>query len=390
MDDAEFTVISRNTLTPYRPRENLHDLVKLADGSARAAFVDPAVATSLRVRAHTARPNETGGLVLGRIFRDELGPYTLVLGFVEAPPGASSPGSIRMTPEDVAGLEETAAASYPGFEVVGWWHSHHGPSLFSRTDVLTQKLWTNESHVGLLVFATGSPWAIAYQGPTASLLESAVLMPPLSRAPMPTGSVPTNPKTVPANTYRRVLPSGSTRHPSMVGADTQKTVRVAAIAAAILVLGATAVALAFDSRAQEPNDTDINWTCRLTPTSTVTCEAVPVPVGVLEWVIGDTVVGTGALVRLPDSVVGTIALRIRRTAVTDLGSLDLATLPPASTTTLPPVSTTTAPPHPSTTVAPTPATTAPPNSTTTVARKPTTTAPATSTTVANTESRLRP
>jgi len=72
-----------------------------------------------------------------------------------------------VSPQATAALRAEAARRQPTADVVGWWHSHGQPSEYSGTDRSTQRMWTQPDSVGLLVFATGSPWAHAYLGPLA-------------------------------------------------------------------------------------------------------------------------------------------------------------------------------------------------------------------------------
>ncbi|HHT71438.1 MAG TPA: LysM peptidoglycan-binding domain-containing protein [Firmicutes bacterium] len=74
---------------------------------------------------------EIGGILLGRVQRrgDSVRRVRVEAAVLAA--GAESVGSsIRLTPELVAALTRQAKAEYPTFEVVGWFHTHHGLGAF--------------------------------------------------------------------------------------------------------------------------------------------------------------------------------------------------------------------------------------------------------------------
>jgi proteasome lid subunit RPN8/RPN11 len=127
--------------------------------------------TELRKAAERALPAETGGLLAGRIFRDEAGPYTVLLGFAEAPLGAGSPGQFVMSPQDTYLLKEQLARAEPACDVVGWHHSHSRPMLYSSVDLANQRLWSDPQQVGVLVYASGDEFGVVYQGPNSKLLK---------------------------------------------------------------------------------------------------------------------------------------------------------------------------------------------------------------------------
>ncbi|MBB5955823.1 proteasome lid subunit RPN8/RPN11 [Saccharothrix tamanrassetensis] len=172
MADAGFEVLSRDNGLPTRSRQHFKGCPTFRGDRTATVLVAPAVALALRRGAEAAQPTEVGGLLVGRRFRDKHGPYVVVLAHLQAPLGDGSPGRITLTAERTAQLRTLAAAHHPSMDVVGWWHSHNVPSEYSRVDRESQLLWSDPLHVGLLVFAGGTPWGFCYLGSTSVLLSS--------------------------------------------------------------------------------------------------------------------------------------------------------------------------------------------------------------------------
>jgi proteasome lid subunit RPN8/RPN11 len=169
MTEPGFRIESIRQAAPFRARAAFGGYQAFGDGNG-AVLVEPATAQSLREAAENAFPKETGGLLSGRTLRDSDGPYVLVSGFVQAGPGAGRSAAFEISPQETALLREEAHRAHPTADVVGWWHSHLGPSSYSQTDFNTQAIFTQPDSVGLLVFARDKPWAAAYMGPEARKL----------------------------------------------------------------------------------------------------------------------------------------------------------------------------------------------------------------------------
>jgi proteasome lid subunit RPN8/RPN11 len=167
---------------PFRDRAVFAGSHQFADPGATTIVVAPEIVSRLRSAAVRERPRETGGLLSGRVLRDSGGRYVIVSDFVQAAPGTGRPGMFVMSPQATAALRAEAVRRQPTADVVGWWHSHAQPSEYSDADRLTQEMWIAPDCVGLLVFASGTPWAHAYLGPQARRL-TALAWPALSRAP---------------------------------------------------------------------------------------------------------------------------------------------------------------------------------------------------------------
>lgn len=200
----KFEVIGHDHGIPVRPRSVFTDMMVFTRDRSAAVLIDPAVALRLRDSA-AASPAEVGGLLVGRQFRDDTGPYVAVLEAVQAPTSDGTTGSISVSTERVAILRQQAAHRYPSMDVIGWWHSHSVPSQFSNVDRQSQRLWDQPMHVGLLVFAQGNPWAHVYLGPEALAL-------PLAASP----SKKTNPTSV-GNTTADSMSVGNTSAGTQIG-----------------------------------------------------------------------------------------------------------------------------------------------------------------------------
>jgi proteasome lid subunit RPN8/RPN11 len=164
MDEPEFRIIEHRFDAPFRPRAAHAEYIVFRTGELDVC-VRPEVAARLRECARQALPRETGGLLAGRILRDDEGPYVVVTGWGAARPEAGGLGSFNLSPDETETLRQSLSMRYPSADVVGWWHSHTSPSGYSQTDRRNQSMWTHPQHVGLLVFASGTSWAWLYVGP---------------------------------------------------------------------------------------------------------------------------------------------------------------------------------------------------------------------------------
>src|ERR1700722_20401940 len=164
MGESDFEIIEHAFDVPFRTRN-----VNAGHIAFRAGDLDVYVMADVASRAGQwagdALPRETGGLLAGRILRDNAGQYVVVTGIACAPAGAGGMGRFSLSPEETDQLRRALARDHPSADVIGWWHSHTAPSVYSATDRANQAIWTDPRNVGLLVFAQGAPWAAVYVGP---------------------------------------------------------------------------------------------------------------------------------------------------------------------------------------------------------------------------------
>jgi len=193
---------------PVRPRSAFVAHEVFGHG-AGAVLVEPEVARDLRNSAERARLEGriAGGLLYGRPWADEEGPYLVVDGFLESGPGETagdevrSDGrdSFRLSRADLRLLREDASRMYSAAVEVGWWRSLPGSGEFGPRDFESQAELVRPGGVGLLVFGSGLDWGTAYLGPDGQVPGSARSFIPVPRpatGPQPVqapGPVPVSP-----------------------------------------------------------------------------------------------------------------------------------------------------------------------------------------------------
>lgn len=144
-----------NLLFQDRPTDNAEFARYEGSSDASAVFIHKGVLEHLEAHSLHAIPNETIGMLLGRVCRDEQGVYVLVMAACTARPGEceGTPGGVRISVAGKAALRARAARLSPGFGVVGWWHSHtHGGPIFSGEDFVEQATG-DRHHVGIVAAA---------------------------------------------------------------------------------------------------------------------------------------------------------------------------------------------------------------------------------------------
>ena len=179
---------------PVRPRSAFVAHEVFGHG-AGAVFVEPEVARDLRASAELARQERriTGGLLYGRSWADDEGPYLVVDGFLESGPGENRAdkvrpdgrGSFRLSEADLRLLRADAGRMYSAATEVGWWRSLPGPGEFGPRDFGTQRELVTPGGVGLLVFGSGLDWGTAYLGPGGQVPGSARSFIPVPRPAEP-------------------------------------------------------------------------------------------------------------------------------------------------------------------------------------------------------------
>jgi hypothetical protein len=166
---------------PVRPR-GTYVGYKAFGGGPGAVLLEPDVAHKLRSAAEFATQERriTGGLLYGRGWTDDQGPYTVVGGYLEAGPG-ENPGdrftadgdTFTLSPPDLRLLREDAGRMYTASFEVGWWRTLPGLGEFNSQDFETQAALVGPNGVGLLVYGSGIYWGTAYLGPDGLAPDSA-------------------------------------------------------------------------------------------------------------------------------------------------------------------------------------------------------------------------
>jgi hypothetical protein len=195
---AAFQPGQEEAAAPVRPRSAFAGHEVFGHG-AGAVLVEPEVARDLRTAAEFASQERriTGGLLYGRPWSDDEGPYLVVDGFLEAGPGENrgdrlardGHDSFALSNADLRLLREDAGRMYSAALEVGWWRSLPGPGEFGPRDFESQRQFVGPGGVGLLVFGSGLDWGTAYLGPDGQVPGSARSFIPVPR-PVPEPPLP--------------------------------------------------------------------------------------------------------------------------------------------------------------------------------------------------------
>lgn len=166
--------LERTPLLRPAPAPSQSGWLRFGDERRTAVYLAAGVAGTLRAWAGEAQPRETMGLLAGRACEEATGPYTLVVGAVEAKSAETGRAHVFTDTARMAELVEHLRERFPIAEVVGWWHTHPGyGTRFSGVDEATQATFTAGSSVGLVVDPTRAhPEGMGvYLGPTSRRLS---------------------------------------------------------------------------------------------------------------------------------------------------------------------------------------------------------------------------
>ncbi|MFC4588240.1 Mov34/MPN/PAD-1 family protein [Sphaerisporangium corydalis] len=314
MDEPEFEIVEHHVSLPFRSRGQHRDY-EVYHSRHLDVWVAPKTMTNVRWYAHIADPDETGGLLTGRVLRDDDGVYVIVTGAVRAGDAAGGRGHFTLSAEQTTDLRLEAARRDPGADVIGWWHSHLEWSGYSGVDAKTQSMWTSPHHVGLLVFARGRSWVQAYLGPDS------VLMSPRDRASPKTAPGPPSPFVRSSSPVARP-PSSVVRHPNASRSSSLTVPRIFSHRAgpsagaerpreapgppppgspprwrpllALLALGLLAVLLLMVLSALRDGGRDrtVAWSC-VAANAQAVCHAQTSEPGEIQWYLAERQVGVG-------------------------------------------------------------------------------------------------
>lgn len=142
-----------------------------------AAFIRRDVREAISHEAYRAAPNETIGLLAGRVLQDERGPYTLVLASEGALPDEveATPSHVRISGFGQAQVRNRLESSAYGLDIIGWYHSHpRYRARFSSVDITEQSTWRDGNHLGIVISCSDASDPLGvYRGPQATLLTPA-------------------------------------------------------------------------------------------------------------------------------------------------------------------------------------------------------------------------
>lgn len=144
-----------------------------------AVFLTQDAVVDLHLGTYQQIPSESFGLLMGRVYMDDIGIFTVVERVFYARKLEAGPGHVQLSPEAVHELRLQATRKHPAMDFVGWTHSHDRVSQYSQIDYQEQQTWDEPYHIGILTFmdgvmGIGKTWAVMYRGPSAQTLSLVV------------------------------------------------------------------------------------------------------------------------------------------------------------------------------------------------------------------------
>lgn len=161
-------------LCKSRPANNEAFISYVSPQDEFEAFIDPKLLKQISEESESASPFETIGLLAGRVWRDEKGPYTLVLAASSATREQieATTSHVRISGNEMSELREKLEVANPALEVIGWYHSHpRFTPYYSSEDKTEQSTWSDPNHIGIVVSGLmGEDAYGVYRGPNATRL----------------------------------------------------------------------------------------------------------------------------------------------------------------------------------------------------------------------------
>ena len=179
MDNEVGLLLSKKSeKLPWQDRDLFAESLQFGpENDGFVVFVTHKAVRDLSEGTRASAPNEAFGLLMGKVFHDRQGVFTVVAGAVYARQLSASAGHVRLDAQQMGQLRREASIEHPTADFVGWTHSHGTYSRYSHTDCEEQRTWTDGHCIGILTFMRpppDRPWAIAYRGPNAELMQTAV------------------------------------------------------------------------------------------------------------------------------------------------------------------------------------------------------------------------
>lgn len=144
----------------------------------RRVFVHSDVLLDLAQLERAEHPNESAGLLFGRVFTDGVNQCALVRHLIRPEPGEvmGTPVTVTITAEGSNRMSQRAQERHPCADAVGWAHTHPTFSAyFSGTDRAEQAIWTAPASVGLVIsgLPEANPRFEVFVGPESTLAQPA-------------------------------------------------------------------------------------------------------------------------------------------------------------------------------------------------------------------------
>lgn len=147
-----------------RPSEHGQSARRVGDPEreARPCFVRVLAAETMFAHALEHPAVETGGLLVGRICRDEGGEYIRLEGAVPAQRAERTAVSLTFTHDAWAQMHAQRQERFPDLQVVGWFHTHPGLRVFlSGPDLfLHRSLFPRPCDVAVVLDLPSRQWGL--------------------------------------------------------------------------------------------------------------------------------------------------------------------------------------------------------------------------------------
>ncbi|MBI1828233.1 MAG: Mov34/MPN/PAD-1 family protein [Thaumarchaeota archaeon] len=157
-----------------RPKHNSNYICFGPASDEFEAYIHKDVLECILLAAKDAMPNETIGLLGGRVCQDGKGNYTIVQNAecARKEEVEVSPGHVYISSRGNAQLKQRLELIHPTDDVIGWYHSHPTcAARFSPEDTTEQSTWPDPYNIGIVVsgLSKGDLFGV-YCGPKAMLL----------------------------------------------------------------------------------------------------------------------------------------------------------------------------------------------------------------------------
>jgi proteasome lid subunit RPN8/RPN11 len=122
-------------------------------GARIAAFqfiIRQSVLNRVRVHGDSSPRAEICGVLVGDVYRDEIGAFALIEHVIEGQSSTSSAGQVTFTADTWQHIQVLMDKQYPDLRIVGWYHTHPGHGIF----LSDMDIFLHESFFGL-------PWQCA-------------------------------------------------------------------------------------------------------------------------------------------------------------------------------------------------------------------------------------
>jgi proteasome lid subunit RPN8/RPN11 len=130
-------------------RVKIGKLNKPRTATFQFVFRQPAL-DRVRVHGDSSLRAEICGVLVGDVYRDEVGPFALIEHVIEGQASTSSAGQVTFTADTWQHIQVMMDKQYPDLRIIGWYHTHPGHGIFlSEMDI-----FLHESFFGL-------PWQCA-------------------------------------------------------------------------------------------------------------------------------------------------------------------------------------------------------------------------------------